>query len=200
MKQIGILLFLAQFNFGFGQEKFDVTVVEKFQKDLNAEYADAKTSPLIAEDLAQFKSLDFYPINEKAFVVAQFIRTKDEKPFGMPTSTARKPVYVKYGEARFQMEGKEFKLNIYRNIEFSKKEEYKDDLFLPFSDLSSGKESYIGGKYIDLKIPTGNTIVIDFNLSYNPYCAYNHKYSCPKVPMENDLAIEIKAGVKKFHD
>jgi uncharacterized protein (DUF1684 family) len=200
MKQIGILLFLVQFNFGFGQEKFDVAVVEKFQKDLNAEYADAKTSPLIAEDLAQFKSLDFYPINEKAFVVAQFIRTQDEKPFGMPTSTARKPVYVKYGEARFQMEGKEFKLNIYRNIEFSKKEEYKDDLFLPFSDLSSGKESYIGGKYIDLKIPTGDTIVIDFNLSYNPYCAYNHKYSCPKVPMENDLAIEIKAGVKKFHD
>jgi hypothetical protein len=55
MKQIGILLFLAQFNFGFGQEKFDVTVVEKFQKDLNAEYADAKRSPLMTEDLAQFK-------------------------------------------------------------------------------------------------------------------------------------------------
>jgi uncharacterized protein (DUF1684 family) len=200
MKQIGILLFLAQFNFGFGQEKFDVTVVEKFQKDLNAEYADAKRSPLMTEDFAQFKYLDFYPINEKDFVVAQFIRTKDEKPFGMPTSTARKPVYVKYGEARFQMEGKEFKLNIYRNIEFSKKEEYKDDLFLPFSDLSSGKESYIGGKYIDLKIPKGDSIVIDFNLSYNPYCAYNHKYSCPKVPLENDLNIEIKAGVKKFHD
>ena len=53
---------------------------------------------------------------------------------------------------------------------------------------------------IDLKIPSGNTIVIDFNLSYNPYCAYSYKYSCPKVPLENDLAIEIKAGVKKFHD
>jgi uncharacterized protein (DUF1684 family) len=200
MKQIGILLFLAQFNFGFGQEKFDVAVVEKFQKDLNAEYADAKTSPLMAEDLSQFKSLDFHPINGKAFVVAQFIRTKDEKPFEMPTSTARKPIYVKYGEARFQLEGKEFKLNLYRNVEFSKKAAYKNDLFLPFSDLTSGKESYIGGRYIDLKIPTGDTIVIDFNTSYNPYCAYNHKYSCPKVPLENDLNIEIKAGVKKFHD
>jgi uncharacterized protein (DUF1684 family) len=200
MRVILTLVLLALFNLSFGQEKFDVAVVEKFQKKINSEYADAKTSPLTAEDLAQFKSLDFYPINEKAFVVAQFIRTQDEKPFGMPTSTARKPMYVKYGEARFQLEGKEFKLNIYRNIEFSKKEEYKDDLFLPFSDLSSGKESYIGGKYIDLKIPTGDTIVIDFNLSYNPYCAYNHKYSCPKVPLENDLDIEIKAGVKKFHD
>jgi uncharacterized protein (DUF1684 family) len=200
MKQFLIFLFLVQINLGFGQEKFDSTVVEKFQKDLNAEYADAKTSPLMAEDLAQFKSLDFYPVNEKAFVVAQFIRTKDEKPFGMPTSGVRRPLYVKYGEVRFQLEGKEFKLNIYRNIELSKKEEYKDHLFLPFSDLTSGKESYIGGRYIDLKIPTGNTIVIDFNLSYNPYCAYSHKYSCPKVPLENDLDIEIKAGVKKFHD
>jgi uncharacterized protein (DUF1684 family) len=200
MKQFLIFLFLVQINLGFGQEKFDLAVVEKFQKDLNVEYADAKTSPLAAEDLAQFKALDFYPINEKAFVVAQFIRTEDEKPFEMPTSGTRRPMYVKYGEARFQLEGKEFKLNIYRNIELSKKEEYKDHLFLPFSDLTSGKESYIGGKYIDLKIPTGNTIVIDFNLSYNPYCAYNHKYSCPKVPLENDLAIEIKAGVKKFHD
>jgi uncharacterized protein (DUF1684 family) len=194
------LLLIAVFNLGFGQEKFDVTAVEKFQKDLNAEYADAKTSPLLPEDLAHFKALDFYPINEKAFVVAQFVRTEDEKPFGMPTSTARKPLYVKYGEAHFQLEGKELKLNIYQNIEFSKKEEYKNDLFLPFSDLTSGKESYIGGKYIDLKIPAGNTIVIDFNLSYNPYCAYNYKYSCPKVPLENDLAVEVKAGVKKFHD
>lgn len=200
MRVILALIILLLSNFGFGQEKFEATGVEKFQKELNAEYADVKTSPLTTKDLAEFKTLDFYPINEKAFVVAKFTRTENEKPFEMVTSTARRPMYVKYGEAHFQLEGKEFKLNIYRNIELSKKEEYKDYLFLPFSDLTSGKESYIGGKYIDLKIPTGNTIVIDFNQSYNPYCAYNHKYSCPKVPLENDLAIEIKAGVKKFHD
>jgi uncharacterized protein (DUF1684 family) len=200
MRVILTLILLTLFNVGFAQEKFDVLAVEKFQKELNTEYADAKTSPLTVEDLAHFKSLDFYPINEKAFVVAQFTRTENEKPFEMPTSTTRKPMYVKYGEARFLLDGKEFKLNLYRNIELSKKEEYKDYLFLPFSDLTSGKESYIGGKYIDLKTPTGDTIAIDFNLSYNPYCAYNYKYSCPKVPLENDLAIEIKAGVKKFHD
>jgi len=187
-------------NFGFGQEKFDSASVEKFQKELNTEYADAKTSPLMAEDLAVFKALDFYPISEKFFVTAKFIRTENDKPFEMKTSTDRKPLYVKYGEAHFMIDGKLFQLNIYRNIELSKKEEYKDYLFLPFSDLTSGNESYIGGKYIDMKTPKGETIVIDFNTSYNPYCAYNHKYSCPKVPLENDLNIEIKAGVKKFHD
>jgi len=200
MKTIQTFLFLALFSFGFAQEKFDVTAVEKFQKELNTEYADAKTSPLMAEDLSVFKTLDFYPINEKFFVTAKFVRTENEKPFEMKTSTTRKPMYVKYGEAHFMIDGKSFQLNIYQNIELSKKEEYKDYLFLPFSDLTCGKESYIGGKYIDLKTPIGDTIVIDFNKSYNPLCAYNHKYSCPKVPLENDLKIEINAGVKKFHD
>ena len=200
MRTILTLVFLMLLNFGFGQDKFDSASVEKFQKELNAEYADAKTSPLTAEDLAVFKALDFYPINEKFFVTAKFVRTENEKPFEMKTSTDRKPLYVKYGEAHFVIDGKSFKLNIYKNIELSKKEEYKDYLFLPFSDLTSGNESHIGGKYIDMKTPNDDTIVIDFNTSYNPYCAYNPKYSCPKVPLENDLNIEIKAGVKKFHD
>ena len=189
-----------QLNFGFGQEKFDVSAVAKFQKELNAEYADAKTSPLIAEDLAVFKTLDFYPANETFFVVAKLVRTQKEKPFEMETSTDRKPLYVKYGELYFTINGLDFELNVYKNIELLKKKEYKNYLFLPFSDLTSGAESYIGGKYIDLRIPKGDTIVIDFNTSYNPYCAYNYKYSCPKVPLENDLDVEIKAGVKKFHD
>lgn len=200
MKTFLSLVFLSVMHFGFSQEKFDVASIKKFQTELNAEYADAKTSPLTGEDLASFKSLDFYPINEKFFVNAKFIRTEDEKPFEMKTSTDRKPIYIKYGEAHFLIDGKSFHLNIYRNIELSKKEEYKDYLFLPFSDLTCGKQSYIGGKYIDLKIPQGNTIVIDFNRSYNPYCAYNHKYSCPKVPLENTLNIAIKAGVMKYHN
>ncbi|TDD97487.1 DUF1684 domain-containing protein [Flavobacterium cellulosilyticum] len=200
MRTLLTLVFLSILNFGFGQEKFDVAAVEKFQKKINSEFADAKTSPLTPEDLAAFKTLDFYPINKKFFVIAKFVRTKKEKPFEMKTSTDRKPMYVKYGEAHFSIDGKSFQLNIYKNIELSRKEEYKDYLFLPFSDLTSGNESYIGGKYIDLTTPIADTIVIDFNTSYNPYCAYNHKYSCPKVPLENDLNIEVKAGVKQFHN
>lgn len=198
MKNLLVLLMVLQFGFGFAQ--FSLAAVEKFQNELNAEYADAKTSPLLPEDLKTFQTLDFYPANEKFYVVAKFIRTENEQPFEMKTSTDRKPVYVKYGEAHFSIDGQTFQLNIYRNIELSKKEQYKDYLFLPFSDLTCGNESYIGGKYIDMKIPQGDTIVIDFNTSYNPYCAYSHKYSCPKVPLENDLKIAIRAGVKKFHD
>ena len=200
MKILLLFVFLVQVNWSFGQDKFDVSAVGKFQKELNSEYAAAKTSPLTKEDLANFKTLDFYPINAKYFVVAKFTRTIKELPFEMKTSTDRMPLYVKYGEVEFSLDGKVLKLNVYRNIELSKQKKYKNYLFLPFSDLTSGKESYIGGKYIDLKIPKENTIVIDFNTSYNPYCAYNHKYSCPIVPLENDLNVAVLAGVKKFHD
>ena len=106
MRTIIALVFITLFNFCFGQEKFDIVSVEKFQKELNTEYADAKTSPLTVQDLATFKSLDFYFINEKFFVIAKFIRNEDEKPFEMKTSTDRKPMYVKYGEAHFEIDGK----------------------------------------------------------------------------------------------
>jgi len=144
--------------------------------------------------------LDFFEIKNKFIVEAVFIRTKKEKTFQMKTSTDRTPLYKKYGELHFKIDGKKMNLNVYQNIDLIKLQDYKDYLFLPFSDLTNGKESYIGGRYIDMRIPKDHKVIIDFNKSYNPYCAYNYKYSCPIVPLENDLDIEIKAGVKKFHD
>ncbi|MEO8516217.1 MAG: DUF1684 domain-containing protein, partial [Flavobacterium sp.] len=170
------------------------------QEKLNKEYANPKESPLEEEDLKQFKGLDFFPINEKFIVKAQFIRTEKEKNFEMKTTGTRTPVYVKYGELHFKIDGKAFQLNLYQSIDLTKQKGYEDYLFLPFSDLTCGKESYLGGRYIDMRIPNSNEVIIDFNKAYNPYCAYNHKYSCPLVPLENNLKIEIKAGVKKFHD
>jgi uncharacterized protein (DUF1684 family) len=173
---------------------------QEFQANLNREFATREESPLTDEDFKVFKALEFYPIDDKFVVEAKFVRTPKETVFKMKTSTSRLPEYKKYGELLFQIDGKEFKLNVYQNLELSKKEGYEDYLFLPFSDLTCGKESYIGGRYIDMRIPKTKTVTIDFNKAYNPYCAYNHKYSCPIVPLENDLAIEIVAGVKKFHD
>jgi uncharacterized protein (DUF1684 family) len=200
MRYILLLVVLLQSSFGFSQGKFDLAAAKKYQQELNKEYANRETTPLMAEDLATFKGLDFYPINKKFFVNAHFVRTPKEKPFKMKTSTNRMPIYVKYGEVHFEIDGQKCKLNVYQDLELIQNPKYKDDLFLPFFDATSGKESYIGGKYIDLKIPKGNTIAIDFNTSYNPYCAYSYRYSCPKVPLENDLKVAIRAGVKKFHD
>ncbi|MEW5675720.1 DUF1684 domain-containing protein [Flavobacterium enshiense] len=171
-----------------------------FQDQLNKEYADEKESPLKKEDLQHFKGLDFYDINGDFCVEAKLKLTPNEKQFVMPTSGGRKPLYVKYGELHFELQGKRCKLNIYRNIELSKMEKYKNHLFLPFTDLTSGVESYGGGRYIDLETTDKDTMIIDFNQAYNPYCAYNEGYSCPIPPKENDLLVEVRAGVKKFHD
>ncbi len=173
---------------------------KEFQDTLNKEYGNREESPLTDEDFKVFKGLDFFPINEKFIVEAQFKRTPDEKVFKMKTTGTRLPEYVKYGELTFAIDGKSFQLNLYQNIDLTKKEGYEDYLFLPFSDLTCGKESYLGGRYIDMRIPKSDTVTIDFNKAYNPYCAYNHKYSCPIVPLENDMDIEVLAGVKKFHD
>lgn len=197
MKNSVIFLFLFGSLISCAQKK--ITAVD-FQKNLNEEFADATKSPLTDEDREAFKGLDFFPIDSTYIVKASFTRTKNEKVFGMKTTTERMPMYVKYAEVSFILKGENYKLNVYQSIDLIKMKEYKNHLFLPFSDLTSGNESYIGGRYIDLEIPKGKTITIDFNKAYNPYCAYNYKYSCPIVPLENDLATEINAGVKKFHD
>lgn len=199
MKKIFVFVLFFISAAGFSQKKYNYLEGENFQKKINSEYADAKTSPLTEKDLKTFKSLEFYPVNSKYFVNAKLVRAKNEKAFEMKTSTSRKPKYIKYGTLSFIIDGKLLKLNVYQDVELSKSDKYKDHLFLPFSDLTCGKESYIGGRYIDLKIPKGNTISIDFNQAYNPYCVYNHEYSCPIVPLENDLNVAIKAGVKTFH-
>ena len=185
---------------GYTQQQFDAVASADYQKQLDSEYSDPKESPLTPSDLKTFKGLDFFPVDEKYIVEARFIKSEKEKPFEMKTTGDRRPMYVKFGELHFELDGKTHKLNIFRNIGLSKKSGYEDHLFLPFSDLTSGKETYIGGRYIDLKIPKSDKIIIDFNRAYNPYCAYNHNYSCPIVPLENDLKAEIRAGVKKFHD
>jgi uncharacterized protein (DUF1684 family) len=195
-------VFLVFFGFFFlascAQKTSSVVGETEFQREINSEYKDASKSPLKAKDLKKFEGLDFFKFDSTYVVTAQFVRTMDAQPFKMKTTTDRLPEYVKYGELTFELKEKEFKLNIYQNQDLTKKEGYEDYLFLPFIDDTNGEESYGGGRYIDMRIPNSDTVVIDFNSAYNPYCAYNEKYSCPIVPRENYLETEVRAGVKVF--
>lgn len=181
------------------EESIALKSAKDFQYKLNLQYAAVGTSPLTKKDFKSFSSLVFFPINPQLYLEAKFIRTPNEKPFEMLTTTSRVAVYVKYGEAHFTIAAKKHTLNIYQNQQLIKQDKYRNHLFLPFTDTTNGKESYVGGRYIDLEKPSGETIIIDFNSAYNPYCAYNVKYSCPIPPKENRLDIAINAGVKKFH-
>lgn len=175
-----------------------IASVLDFQNKMNEEFKNAETSPLTDMDRSKFESLDFFAIDTGYVVKAKLTFTPEARSFLMPTTTERKTEEVLYAIARFEIKGAPFQLNIYQSVALLQEEEYKDYLFLPFSDLTNGNDTYGGGRYIDLRIPDGNEITIDFNKAYNPYCAYNKKYSCPLVPAENMLNTRIEAGVKKF--
>lgn len=202
MKNILITCLFLTSIMGCAQDKEQTHTeeIEQFQYKLNVHYSDKKTSPLEKKDLRKFKKLAFFPIDKALKITADFERTPNESTFEMQTSTERLPLYTQYGIATFTIDGKELSLRIYKSQSSTLDPEYADHLFLPYNDLTNGNETYGAGRYIDLSIDdvSGTTIVIDFNKSYNPYCAYNHKYSCPIPPRENDLDIEMKAGVLSF--
>lgn len=171
-----------------------------YQKHLNEEFADKEKSPLTENDFKKFKGLDFFDINEEFIIKATFVKTPYQMPFAMPTTTDRKPIYVKYGEVHFTYQEEEFVLNVYQNQRLVTEPKYKDYLFIPFTDYTNGESTYGGGRYLDFSIPNSTTVILDFNKAYNPYCAYNGTYSCPIPPKENDLPFKVEAGVKKYHE
>ena len=174
-----------------------ITDIKKFQTDLNAEYKNPKETPLRGDNFAKFKEHPFFPIDLKYRIKAQFIKTENPVPFEIPTSSGKTKSYREYGKAKFNLDGKELTLTLYQSLALIQKPEYQDYLFLPFRDATNEIETYGGGKYMDLKIPTGDTIILDFNKTYHPLCAYNaYDYSCPIVPQENILPVRIEAGVK----
>jgi uncharacterized protein len=199
MKTFFIVLVFASCLDSCAQNKQPIKGETEFQKEINVEYKDATTSPLKDKDRKKFEGLDFFKFDSLYVVKANFKRTLNEVSFKMKTTTDRLPVYVKYGELTFNLKGENFKLNVYQNQDLIKKEGYEDYLFLPFLDETNGLESYGGGRYIDSRIPEGDIMVIDFNKAYNPYCAYNERYSCPIVPRENYLKTRVEAGVKAFN-
>lgn len=171
--------------------------IEKHRSAYKAEFLKNSSSPLKEED---FEYLRFYEPNEKFKVMCEFVATKRGKPFEVPTSSGQTATYTKFGELRFEMDGKSYKLAVYQSLRLRNLPQYRDYLFIPFKDLTNGKESYGGGRYLDLRMKEilGDKIYLDFNKAYNPYCAFSAGYSCPIPPKENHLKVAIEAGEKNF--
>jgi uncharacterized protein (DUF1684 family) len=152
-----------------------------------AELQDTAAHILKSDEIAAFEGLHYFEADEHYKVQAVFTRSKGKK-FQMATSTARLPVYRRYGYLDFTIAGESCRLTIYESMD------YKDYLFIPFRDANTAKLTYGAGRYLDIPVPASDTIEIDFNLAYNPYCAYSIRYSCPIPPPENTLKVAINAG------
>lgn len=174
----------------------------EYQKELNESFFDVTKSPLKKKDLKNFKGLDFFPVDSTFIITAKLAKTENAPTFEMATTTDRKPLYKEYGILTFTVNGVDCTLPVYKSQDPVEDEKYKDYLFLPFTDDTSGIEAYGGGRYMDLyttdEKPDG-TIVLNFNNTYNPSCAYNEKFSCPLTPRKNHLDVAINAGIKVFN-
>lgn len=167
-----------------------------FQKELNNEYSTKSTTPLRGDNFKKFIKHPFFKIDNHYKVEAQLVRPTEVKTLEMPTSSGKSKYFTEYATAYFVVDGKNLQLTLYTNNAFVDNPKYKNNLFVPFRDLTNNKETYGGGRYLDLEKTDADTIIIDFNKAYQPYCAYNATdYSCPIVPENNKLDVAIKAGV-----
>lgn len=193
------IVFLLLIGTSAWAQEVDSVLVEnlEYRKELNLEFSDMSRSPLSAGERASFKGLPFYEIDPAYRVMASLEVVSGSEFKKMKTSTSRMTSMRVYGILVFELKGKTFRVPVYQSESLLTTPGYKDYLFFPFTDLTTGDETYGGGRYIDLTIPRkGNALVLDFNKAYNPTCAYNPNFSCPFVPSENSLDIAIRAGVK----
>lgn len=147
------------------------------------------------------KGLRFYPIDEQYRVEARFEKVSDGQWFSMETSGSVRKTFRVYGMLHFLVHDTAVSMPVYQSQSIIQLDQYKDHLFLPFTDLSTGESTYEVGRYIDLTTHDikGDKVIVDFNKAYNPYCAYvSGKYNCPIPPAANRLGVFIGAGEMSF--
>lgn len=180
------------------KEYIESIIKDRLSKDSIFRIVDK--SPLTSDQIDHFNGLEYFELDKKYLVEARMIYQDTGAIIKMKTSTDRLPDYKVFGRIVFELDKQEHQLIAYQKIDFHKDSLTKDFLFLPFTDNNSTVLTYGGGRYIDFKIPTTETFIIDFNKAYNPYCAYNHRWSCVIPPRENSLNIAINAGEMKYPD
>ena len=149
---------------------------------------------------ADKKWIQFYTVSKQYRVTAIFKRKENSEWFFMNTSGSMKQEHRVYGVLSFTMQDTLLQLSVYQSKSLMGTKDYSDYLFVPFTDKTTGLQTYGGGRYIDFKMGDihNNEVVLDFNKAYNPYCAYASGFNCPIPPKENDLKVNINAGEKNY--
>lgn len=169
-------------------------IIAKEREEKNNFMKSGEGSPFIAD--STFSDLNYFDPDLKYRITAQLEPVEKKKMIVLSTSDGLEKRYMEFAHATFNLDGIENKLLI---LEIMETGPYRGTLFLAFADATSTIETYGAGRYLDVKkVPGNRTILLDFNKTYNPYCAYSDDYSCPLPPRENILAVEIRAGEKNY--
>jgi uncharacterized protein len=162
------------------------TSIQNLRSDKDSYLKKDTASPI--EDKVNFKGLKYFDINHTYKITGKIDRLTSGQTINIMMSGGDVEEYEAYGNVSFELEGVKCDLKIFKTPE--------GNLFLPFKDLTSNKETYGAGRYLDFGVDDvkNNEILIDFNRAYHPYCAYNHTFTCPVPPAENTLNVAVKAG------
>jgi hypothetical protein len=160
-----------------------------FRKAKDEYFAHDETSPLTPQQKAAFKGLSYFPENPTLRLEVDVIPFPEQELVQLPTSTGDVKSYTRYGKFAFTIDGKEAQLTLFNS---------EHGFFLLFVDSLAGVETYGAGRYLEPEQLANGKFLVDFNLAYNPYCAYNDMWSCPIPPAENRLKVPIRAGEKIF--
>lgn len=167
--------------------------VKKERTEKDETFRDETQSPI--KNLEKFTGLNYYEPDIRYKVTAEIEKFGVPEPYPIKMSNGKQEDYLKFAKATFSLNGEDIELLLL-------KKSLQDPIaFTAFTDLTSGDETYGAGRYLDIPVPRGTLeIEIDFNKAYNPYCAYNADYICPKPPKENRLKIAVEAGEKSYED
>lgn len=165
---------------------------ERFRKSKDEFFATDPGSPLSREQRGRFAGLSYFPPDRILTVETDLLPSPyADEEVKMATTGGSEQIYRRAGIIRFEVGGELAQLTLFAS-------EGSHELFLPFRDATSGKESYGAGRYVDVDVPKDGRVVLDFNLAYNPYCAYNDAWTCPLPPTENWLRVPIRAGERAY--
>lgn len=193
MKHFFLLTLLLTSFFSFSQSLHYADSISQFRE----QYVDEHE--VIKDEDHQW--LQFYPIDSSYRVRARFEYIRQPQWFTMETTGLQKQVYRTYAKLTFRLHDTLVKLNVYQSQRLMEMDDYRDYLFLPFTDHTNGESSYETGRYLDLRFSDiqNGEIILDFNKAYNPYCAYiEGRFNCPIPPPENFIPMSIIAGEKKY--
>ncbi len=176
-----------------------VRAVNEFRQGKDADFKEALDSPIPATERPAFSGLRYFPPDPALRLMATVEPLAGGGTFMMRTSDNDEREYERYALLHFTLDGQEYHLTAYRTPDADEDESW----FVPFRDAQAGKETYGAGRYLEIAPPHAHgahdtteppRVILDFNLAYNPYCAYSPYYSCPLPPVENTLPIAIRAG------
>lgn len=199
MQKIIFLLFFIYSGQHLSAQSSWFSDLSKHREEKDLEFKTSEDSPIPEETRTHFEGLKYYQPDNRFNLTAEFIRLKKPKTVWFMTSSGKEKEYVQFAQIRFKLFDKSYTLYAYYSEQVRSKPGLEKYVFVPFKDLTNLKGTYGGGRYLELSEPSEDIISLDFNMAFNPYCAYSDGYSCPKVPAENYLNLRIEAGEKVLY-